>query len=272
MMRSVYTPHNADKIYNSKSVDVNRQNEIRRCNDSYSEYGYDERRAPENRSYVRTNEYIPRREVRERPKKSGSAGVIIATIALTLVAAISIGAIIFFATKTENHLTAAPMTTVSTTAAEANIKADAPQVDNSSNTQAPAAAQSVTTDVAYSVAQRCYGGSNLEKTAEENVVRVNGERVYMDVKRLAPEKTGNALHYNANGKTSYGFDWTYSADNGNFVLACNYNFDRRQYDFSFYGVTPGTAHVTLYYNTDDNVKVPVNLTVIVDNDLNVTQG
>ena len=48
------------------------------------------------------------------------------------------------------------------------------------------------------------------------------------------------------------------------------NFNRQQYDFQFYGVTPGTGHVTLYYNTDDNVQVPVNLTVTVDDALNVT--
>ena len=106
---------------------------------------------------------------------------------------------------------------------------------------------------------------------EDKIETVNGERVYIDTKRTAPEKTGTPAHYYANGKTSYGFDWDYSGG-GNFLLRCDYNFDQHQYDFQFYGVTPGTATTTLYYFTDDNVKVPVTLTVNVDNDLNVSIG
>lgn len=273
MKRTIYTPHNADRIYNSRSVQNASDNHIRRCDDRNSDYSYAEHRLPEDRYAVRTNEYTPQRTTRQPAKKSGSVvGIVLATIALTLVAAISIGAIIFFASKTENHLAAAPKTTVATTATEVNVKSDAPQANTSTVNETAANTASGTSDTAYNVAKSCYGDSNLERTAEENVVKVNGERVYMDVKRLAPATTGTPLHYNANGKTSYGFDWTYSADNGNFVLACNYNFNRQQYDFSFYGVTPGTAHVTLYYNTDDGVQVPVNLTVIVDDNLNVTQG
>ena len=45
-----------------------------------------------------------------------------------------------------------------------------------------------------------------------------------------------------------------------------------QYDFTFYGTKAGTSHVTLYYYTADNVKVPVSLTVTVDSDLNVSVG
>ena len=63
-----------------------------------------------------------------------------------------------------------------------------------------------------------------------------------------------------------------SSDNANFVLRCDYNFNAQQYDFQFYGVTPGTANVTLYYFTADGVKIPVNMTINVDNDLNVTQA
>ena len=109
------------------------------------------------------------------------------------------------------------------------------------------------------------------KNSEDKIETVNGERVYIDTKRTAPEKTGTPAHYYANGKTSYGFDWDYSGG-GNFLLRCDYNFDQHQYDFQFYGVTPGTATTTLYYFTDDNVKVPVTLTVNVDNDLNVSIG
>lgn len=104
----------------------------------------------------------------------------------------------------------------------------------------------------------------------DRIDEVNGERIYIDTKRVAPEVTGTPAHYYANGKTSYGFDWNYKTDNVNFVLRCDYNFNQQQYDFQFYGTTPGTAHVTLLYNTDDNVQVPVNLTVTVDDALNVS--
>ncbi len=110
-----------------------------------------------------------------------------------------------------------------------------------------------------------------QQTSEDRIDEINGERVYIDTKRTAPEGSGTPLHFYANGKTSYGFDWTYNTDNCNFVLRCDYNFDQQQYDFQFYGVTPGTANVTVYYNTDDNTQVPVNMTINVDNDLNVTQ-
>ncbi|MBQ9247678.1 MAG: hypothetical protein IJ171_03735, partial [Ruminococcus sp.] len=111
-----------------------------------------------------------------------------------------------------------------------------------------------------------------EAKSEDKIEKINGERVYIDTKRTAPEKTGTPAHYYANGKTSYGFDWDYSADNSNFTVSCNYNFDKQQYDFTFYGTKAGTSHVTLYYYTADNVKVPVSLTVTVDSDLNVSVG
>ena len=107
-------------------------------------------------------------------------------------------------------------------------------------------------------------------TSEDRIDNINGERVYIDTKRPAPENSGVPAHYYACGKTSYGFDWNYDTDNSNFVIRCDYNFDQQQYDFSFYGVTPGTAHVTLYYNTSDKVQIPVQLTVNVDDGLNVS--
>ena len=108
--------------------------------------------------------------------------------------------------------------------------------------------------------------------SEDKIETVNGERVYKDTKRQAPDKTGTPAHYYANGKTSYGFNWDYDTDNANFVVKCDYNFNQQQYDFTFYGSTPGTAHVTLYYYTSDTNKVPVNLTVTVDSNLNVSVG
>ncbi len=111
---------------------------------------------------------------------------------------------------------------------------------------------------------------NNDADSQDKIEIVNGERIYIDTKRTAPEETGIEAHYYAYGKTSYGFDWNYDTDNSNFVIRCDYNFDQQQYDFSFYGVTPGTAHVTLYYNISDKVQAPVQLTVNVDDGLNVS--
>ena len=105
---------------------------------------------------------------------------------------------------------------------------------------------------------------------DDNIRVIDGDRVYIDTKRTAPATTGNSADYIVHGKTSYGFDWNYNADNSNFVIRCDYNFNKEQYDFHFYGTAPGTAHVTLLYNTDDNTQVPVPLTVTVDDGLNVS--
>lgn len=216
-------------------------------------------------------------------KKKSRVGLVMATIALTLVAVVATGAIVLFATKDTNRLTAPPQTTVATANVKEAPKADAPaiaaaqtatqeqtQAQEQKQTQEQAPTQTETP--AMAVAKRAYAGHNLEQTNEQNIIRVDGERIYMDTKRLAPENTGAPAHYYANGKTSYGFDWTYNTDNSNFVLACNYNFAKQQYDFTFYGTKEGKANVTVYYNTDDNTKVPVQLTINVDSNLNVTQG
>lgn len=83
--------------------------------------------------------------------------------------------------------------------------------------------------------------------------------------------SGNTLHYTATGQTSYGYDWTYSGGGGIVNVSCNYDFNSKQYDFNITGVTPGTASLTLYYNTADGVQQPVNMTVQVDSNLNVTR-
>lgn len=86
-----------------------------------------------------------------------------------------------------------------------------------------------------------------------------------------PTDQGTPLHYYAYGKTSYGYNWDYSADSDIVNVSCEYNFDVHGYDLIVAGKAPGTANVTLYYFTDDNVSVPIHLTVSVDDDLNVTQ-
>lgn len=81
----------------------------------------------------------------------------------------------------------------------------------------------------------------------------------------------NTLHYTASGQTSYGYDWTYSGGGGIVGVDCSYNFDTHTYDFSITGLSEGVTTLTLYYNTDDGIQQPVNMTVSVDGNLNVTQ-
>jgi hypothetical protein len=124
---------------------------------------------------------------------------------------------------------------------------------------------------AMAVAKKAYAGHSLAYTDAANIILVDGERVYMDTKRIAPEYTGTPLHIYANGKTSYGFDWRITTDNKNYVITCNYNFDRQQYDFIIYGTEKGVSNTTIFYNTADNVQAPMAVTLNVDSSLNVTK-
>ena len=220
-------------------------------------------------------------------RKAKKQNIIIATVAIALVAVISTGFIIFGAMNTQPKVANTSPTTVSakadkaaqTTQKSAQTATQAPAQKTQTTAAQPAAAQTTAQSNTKSTAQTTAKAATQNNTqpttqkateAQDKIEKINGERVYIDTKRKAPEKTGTPAHYYANGKTSYGFDWDYSADNSNFVLSCNYNFDKQQYDFSFYGTKAGTSHVTLYYFTADNVKVPVSLTVNVDSSLNVS--
>ena len=225
-------------------------------------------------------------------RKAKKQNIIIATVAIALVAVISTGFIIFGAMNAQPKVANTSPTTVSakadkaaqTTQKSAQTATQAPAQKTQTTTAQPAAAQKSQTASAQTAAAQKSQTASAQNTAkattqttaqkateaQDKIEKINGERVYIDTKRKAPEKTGTPAHYYANGKTSYGFDWDYSADNSNFTVSCNYNFDKQQYDFCFYGTNAGTSHVTLYYFTADNVKVPVSLTVTVDNNLNVS--
>ena len=222
-------------------------------------------------------------------RKAKKQNIIIATVAIALVAVISTGFIIFGAMNAQPKVANTSPTTVSakadkaaqTTQKSAQTATQAPAQKTQTTTAQPAAAQTTAQSNTKSTAQTTAKAATQNNTqpttqkateAQDKIEKINGERVYIDTKRKAPEKTGTPAHYYANGKTSYGFDWDYSADNSNFTVSCNYNFDKQQYDFCFYGTKAGTSHVTLYYFTADNVKVPVNLTVTVDSNLNVSVG
>ncbi len=234
----------------------------------------------------------PTEEARAYTKsKSRKQTILLSCAAFALVAAIAVGGMAAGGLFNQKKVPTVPAAVVTTQAdkgankAAQNTKQAAPQTEAKQNTTAVKPAQNTAQNTAQqNTAQTVKNNTQQTPTQteqtntrqtqknEDKIEVVNGERVYKDTKRQAPDKTGTPAHYYANGKTSYGFNWDYDADNANFVVKCDYNFDQQQYDFTFYGTTPGTAHVTLYYYTSDTNKVPVNLTVTVDNDLNVSVG
>lgn len=221
--------------------------------------------------------------------------ILLSCAAFALVAAIAVGGMAAGGLFNQKPTTTTPTATVSATVdkgankAAQTTKQATPQTETKQNTTAvkPTQNSAQNTTQNKSTAQTAQNSTKQSATqqsatqqadtkqtqkSEDKIETVNGERVYKDTKRQAPDKTGTPAHYYANGKTSYGFNWDYDTDNANFVVKCDYNFNQQQYDFTFYGSTPGTAHVTLYYYTSDTNKVPVNLTVTVDSNLNVSVG
>lgn len=221
--------------------------------------------------------------------------ILLSCAAFALVAAIAVGGMAAGGLFNQKPTTTTPTATVSATVdkgankAAQTTKQATPQTETKQNTTAVKPTQKTTQNTTQNksttqTAQNITKQSATQQSAtqqadtkqtqksEDKIETVNGERVYKDTKRQAPDKTGTPAHYYANGKTSYGFNWDYDTDNANFVVKCDYNFNQQQYDFTFYGSTPGTAHVTLYYYTSDTNKVPVNLTVTVDSNLNVSVG
>lgn len=235
-----------------------------------------------NRRYNRRSTEKARAVTKAKARKTN---ILLAVTAFGLAAVIGAGAFAFTLLNGNNVKTAADTTpTAVVMKADANKAVPNTKQEAQTATQAPqtgddqTAVQPVQNNVEQTSvqAQPAQSDTQSKQNATEaqqddgSIKTVNGERVYVDNKRTAPEKTGTPAAYYANGKTSYGFDWDYSADNGNFVLNGGYNFDQQQYIFTFYGSAPGVSHVTLYYNTDDNHQNSVDLTVTVDNDLNVS--
>lgn len=202
------------------------------------------------------NTYETAKTTRRNAKSQGPA---IAAISLAFVAVIASGFLFFNAIhKATTAAATRPTAAIATTAQVAPAAKVTPtRLAKAAATQAPTQAPKATQPA-------------TETQEVSNIRTINGERVYIDTKRPVPAVSGTPAFYYNYGKTSYGFNWDYSADNANFLLRCDYNFSNQQYQFGFYGREAGVAHVTLYYFTDDNTKVPVEMTVTVDADLNVT--
>ena len=279
----------------------NKMNNNYRNNDYYNENrttiyyddSYDRQLTKENtsRDFSRPTEDARAYSKAKRTRQN----ILLSCAAFALVAAIAVGGMAAGGLFNQKPTTTTPTATVSATvdkgankAAQTTTQAT-PQTETKQNTTAVKPTQNTTQNTTQNksttqTAQNSTKQSATQQSAtqqadtkqtqksEDKIENVNGERVYKDTKRQAPDKTGTPAHYYANGKTSYGFNWDYDTDNANFVVKCDYNFNQQQYDFTFYGSTPGTAHVTLYYYTSDTNKVPVNLTVTVDSNLNVSVG
>ncbi|MBQ3329703.1 MAG: hypothetical protein IJG87_00825 [Ruminococcus sp.] len=118
-----------------------------------------------------------------------------------------------------------------------------------------------------------YGAAeNSDDNSSSSSQTVSSSSASSDASSGAAMSTGNSIHYTASGSTSYGYDWTYSGGGGIVDVSCNYDFDTHQYDFVITGLSEGTTNLTLYYNTADGVQQPVNMTVSVDSNLNVSQN
>ena len=239
-----------------------------------------------NNNRINNGRHIRRSSDRARAitkAKAKKQNIIISTTAIALAAVTAVCFLIFggaFSPKTANA-PILPATSVSAAKdagkaaqnpnqANTQIATQAPQDDDQTSAQVVSYDTDNNSNQSYTPAQTSddNNNNNAQDQSDDNIQIVNGERVYIDTKRPAPDKSGTPAHFYANGKTSYGFDWNYDADNSNFVIRCDYNFDEQQYDFQFYGTAPGTAHITVYYNTDNNTQATADLTLVVDDNLN----
>ena len=77
--------------------------------------------------------------------------------------------------------------------------------------------------------------------------------------------------FTAYGKTSYGYDWTYSADNTNIKVDVKYDFKTNKYTATFTGLKEGTCNMNFKYYTSDKNIVTVPMVLKVDKNLNITR-
>ena len=84
-------------------------------------------------------------------------------------------------------------------------------------------------------------------------------------------KTANSYVFTAYGKTSYGYDWTYSADNTNIKVDVKYDFGTNKYTCTFTGLREGTCNMNFKYYTSDKSIVTVPMVLKVDSSLNIAR-
>ena len=79
-----------------------------------------------------------------------------------------------------------------------------------------------------------------------------------------------AFKYNAYGKTSYGYDYTYKATNNNIDVKVNYDFKTNKYEFNVIGKKAGNVQVTLIWNINDKKTDSATFNLKVDKNGKVT--
>ncbi len=162
---------------------------------------------------------------------------------------------------------AAPTQPAATQLPSTNADLQKPQATVAANPADPAWQTGETTGSDNSQQETTASGSSTSSQGSY----INDDNVYIDRNHPAPKKTGESAEFRFNGAVDGNFYWNYDADNGNIVVSCDYDFTNQQYIFHFYGAAPGVSHVTLYCS-DNGVTVPIDLTVNVDDALNVTVG
>ena len=177
--------------------------------------------------------------------KAGKKRMIIGIVAIALVAVIAAGAMVFGAVNISKAFNPAPTTAIS-------AKAD---------TKALAAGKTAVTD------QK--GDKDNKLAPYYRLDIVNGDRVYTDIKNVAPKNSSNPYRYVVPTKCTDGFHWHGSADNDNVMIRCDFNETKSTYNFEICGLKPGTSHVELHYTTADGAESAANFNLVVDKDLSV---
>ncbi len=204
---------------------------------------------------------------RNTRRKSMISTAVFAVVIIAILAGIIIGVVALTGGNKKNAAPTEPATiaaTIAATTQQATQPAAAPTTNHNGavNNQ-----QQNTPNAVQTPTQSQWQDDNPAHWQEATTAPQSGN----EAPASSAVSDGSALHYYASGQTSYGYDWTYSGGGGIVSVTCNYNFDTNQYDFTIGGLSEGTTDLTLYYNTDDGVQVPVSMLLSVDSDLNVTQ-
>ncbi len=96
-----------------------------------------------------------------------------------------------------------------------------------------------------------------------------------DVKRKLPAVTekknrfAKAYVFKAQGKTSYGYDWSYNLYSNDIKVSCKYDFKKHEYRFRVTGKKYGLRKLELKYKKSDSKWVTVPMRVFIDPDNNI---
>ncbi len=78
-----------------------------------------------------------------------------------------------------------------------------------------------------------------------------------------------AYVFRAQGKTSYGYDWSYNLYSKSIKVSCKYSFKKHEYKFRVTGKKYGLTKIELKYKTADDKWVTVPMKMFVDTENNI---